>query len=242
MIKITSEFVGLDEFVKYIDKQDRERMPAVLVKALNNIAWAARAAVIEEMKLVFDRPTPWTLRRVFVEQASRERLYARVYIAEDKTDDKSPRYLVGEVEGGPRGQKPWERLLAQKGIIRDNQVLLPRQGLKLNQYGNVSPGVIRQILSGLQAGSDATQDSPLEGQGYKGKRAGRKVVRRFSASHNREGVATIWQWDGIKGKPLFTTVNRTNYKRRLRVVEVVNNIAERIAWDEFIKAFAEVNN
>jgi len=237
LFKITCEPLGLPDVKSWLDYQKDEAIPNAIVKGLNNTAFKARAAVIEEMKRVFDRPTPWALRRVYYDKATRERLYARIYMAEDRLEDKAPGFML-PLEGGPRGQKPWEKLLARKGIIGDNQVLLPRQGVETNQYGNVSPGLIRRILSGLQAGSDATQDSPLQGQGYRGTRAKRKVKRRYDAKKNREGVVTIWQWEDDKFTPLFTTVTRTRYKKRLRVNDVVDEVVDKILWDEFMAAMA----
>lgn len=238
MFKITCEPLGLPDVKSWLDYQKDEAIPKAIVKGLNNTAYKARLAVIEEMKRVFDRPTPWALRRVYYDKATRERLYARVYMAEDRLEDKAPGFML-PLEGGPRGQKPWERLLARKGIIGNNQVLMPRQGVELNQYGNASSGLIRGVLSGLQAGSDASQDSPLKGQGYRGTRAGRKVVRRFDTTKNREGVVTIWQWQGGDFTPLFTTVIRTRYKKRLRLNDVVNEVVDKILWDEFMAALTE---
>ena len=51
-------------------------------------------------------------------------------------------YLVPQVDGGQRKLKGFERAIGEGELV-------PALGAKLNQYGNVSPGQIRQILSVL---------------------------------------------------------------------------------------------
>lgn len=236
MIKAETE--GLKDVLKWLDDKQKDKVPDAAMKAVNATAKLAQKAVQEEMKKVFDRPTPYTLRSVWIEKAIKERLSAEVYIFNEWAGKgTSPiKYLWPEVEGGRRDQKPFEKLLSNIGVIGKNQFLMPWKA-RLNQYGNVSPGVIQQVLSGLQAGRDASQDSPLPGEGYKGTRANRTVAKRYFTTKNF-GNVVIWEVSEKTGKrtPLFVSTNRATYKRRLRFAEIVNNISDRCLVTEFIRA------
>lgn len=93
-----------------------------------------------EMKQVFDRPTPYTLNSLRIKYAQVNDLSAEVWFKEP--DRMGQHYLVPQVEGGPRKLKGFERALGNKKFA-------PGSGARLNQYGNISPGQIKQLLSVL---------------------------------------------------------------------------------------------
>lgn len=108
--------------------------------ALNKAGKLVKEAEVEEMKSVFDNPTRFTLNSLKLTPATKNDLKATVWFKEP--DRMGAHYLVPQVEGGSRKLKGFER-----GI--DLGELVPALGAKLNQYGNVSMGQIRQILSVL---------------------------------------------------------------------------------------------
>ena len=232
------EETGLKETLKWLSDKEKTHVPAAAMKAVNATANIAREAVYDEMRKVFDRPTPYTMRSVWINKAVKERLSAEVYIFNEWVGKgTSPiKFLWPEVEGGRRNQKPFETLLSNAGIIGKNQFLMPWKA-PLNQYGNVTPGTIQKVLSGLQAGRDATQDSPLPGDGYKGTRANRKVAKRYFTTKDF-GNVVIWEINESTKKrvPLFVSTNRATYKRRLRFVEIVNETVDRFLVTEFLRA------
>jgi hypothetical protein len=93
-----------------------------------------------EMKRVFKNPTRYTLNSLYIKYAKASDLTAVVWFKEP--DRMGEHYLVPQVEGGPRKLKGFERVLGNKEYI-------PGHGVRLNVYGNVSAGQIRQFLSVL---------------------------------------------------------------------------------------------
>lgn len=108
--------------------------------ALNQTAMDIRAEAKKEMQRVFDRPVPYTLRSVAFDRATYTDLTARVWHTEPERMSKH--YLTPQVEGGSRKLKGFERGLGLGELV-------PALGAKMTQYGNVSPGQLRQMLSVL---------------------------------------------------------------------------------------------
>lgn len=108
--------------------------------ALNQTAMAIRTEAAATMRKVFDRPVPYTLRSAVFDRATYTDLTARVWHAEPER--MSQHYLTPQVEGGERRLKGFERALGLGELV-------PAMGAKMDRYGNVSVGQIRQILSVL---------------------------------------------------------------------------------------------
>jgi hypothetical protein len=108
--------------------------------ALDKVAKEIKEREVEEMKDVFDKPVPYTLNSLKVTPTRNHQLKATVWFKEP--DRMGQHYLVPQVEGGKRKLKGFERALG-------NDEYVPGKGAKVNQYGNVSPGQLRQILSVL---------------------------------------------------------------------------------------------
>jgi hypothetical protein len=144
MIRIDTR--GIDSAVKGLEYLRKEKMPLATAKALNDTAWLIRERVMETMKGVFDRPTPFTLKSFWVHKASKRNLVARVDFEWSRLG-----YMKTQVEGGLRGRKRSEIALQKAGIMRHGQFWVPGKGARLNQYGNISGGQITQLLSVLGA-------------------------------------------------------------------------------------------
>src|SRR3712207_5175441 len=88
----------------------RERVPSITRNALNDVAFGARAAEVERIRGVFDRPTPLVQRSPLVRKATKETLVAEVYIRDDVSRGGTPpaKILAAQVSGGARGPKAFE--------------------------------------------------------------------------------------------------------------------------------------
>ena len=64
------------------------------------------------------------------------------------------KYLAPEMTGGPRGQKRFEKALGNAIGIGGGLYAVPGRGAPLDAYGNISRGMIRQILSRVGAAGD----------------------------------------------------------------------------------------
>lgn len=108
--------------------------------AIDKIAMAIKDAEVAEMKRVFDRPTPFTLNSLKVTRTKGHNMMATVWFKEpDRMEDH---YLVPQVEGTERKLKGFELAIWRTKFV-------PGKGVKLNQHGNVSRGLLVQIKSVL---------------------------------------------------------------------------------------------
>src|SRR5690606_17275008 len=99
---------------------------------------------------VFDRPTRITVNSVLYAKATKDRLYADVFIRDEASGGTPPaRYLLPEVEGGARRLKPFERLLQAQGVMPAGMFAVPGKGAQLDAFGNVPPSQVNQMLSQL---------------------------------------------------------------------------------------------
>ncbi len=121
-------------------------------KALTRLATGARTEVMTRMETLFDKPTPFTVKSIRYEMATRESLESRVYISDAAATGRSPhKYLGPEIEGGDRHYKRAEKALIAKGIMRPGQWIMPAEGMPLDAYGNIPGPMMVQILSRLSA-------------------------------------------------------------------------------------------
>ena len=120
--------------------------------ALTRTVTTARRDAMEEIRRVFDRPTPFTVNSVRYDMSTKDNPEARVYISDDAAKGLSPRkYLLPEIEGGGRNMKRSERALVNAGLMGSGQRMMPGRDLELNQYGNIPGGKMVSILSKLSA-------------------------------------------------------------------------------------------
>lgn len=142
-----------------LSETERRRMPRAVLVALNDSAFAVRGAWGTETLRVFDRPEPITQRAALVKKATPDNLQAEVFIRNEAFKGTPPsRYLISQVQGGPREQKPFERNLQSNPRAR--KFYVPGKGIEsqLDRYGNVPARVISKILSQLQARRDPAQN------------------------------------------------------------------------------------
>ena len=116
-----------------------EEHPKLMLRAAKSTAFGwvmpeIKAAISE----AFENPTPYTLNSTRFEITSSNPPVITIYLRQP--DRMGQHYLTAQVEGGERASKGFERAL---GI----GWLMPARGAKLNKYGNISPGQLRQILS-----------------------------------------------------------------------------------------------
>ena len=128
------------------------RGPVVAAIALTRTAKDVQAAIKEEMRSVFDRPTNYALNGTFLKTATRDRLEARVWVKDNPFGNGTPadRFLGPQIFGGARGHKGMERLLQANGMMPQGWFAVPGDGADLDASGNVRRGQIRQMLSQLK--------------------------------------------------------------------------------------------
>lgn len=147
---------NIPDFIKNVTENYKKQVKYATFIASRNTAFITRDVLINDMKKVFDRPTPWILRGVEVKKAfyeDRKTTQGSIVRLREEAGKGVPavKSLGSQVEGGTRALKGYERLLNSKGILPDGYYIVPGKGMKLDQYGNIPGSVIVSILSELQA-------------------------------------------------------------------------------------------
>ncbi len=156
----------------------RQHERALLV-ALDRTAVDVQAAERAEMQDSFDRPTPYTLRGVFVQRTRNRVPEAAVGLPSQRQSGARGAgvYLEPQIEGGRRELKGFERRIRQLGVMDGTQFIVPGRFARLDAYGNVSRGQILQVLSQLRAFGGAETVS-------------RNLVRRDGTRDNQDRSTT----------------------------------------------------
>lgn len=204
--------------------------PAALSIALTRTAEASKIAVIQEMRSVFDRPTPFTLSAIRVVDARSDRLQADVFFKDDgggRLMDSKTRY-GHQVTGGQRGIKSMEFLLRRAGVMGVSEFAVPGEAATLDAYGNMSRSQIIQIISWFQAFRDVGSklNSTKESRARKAKGTRSRYGQRFFLKRDRPGrgiyLATKTGFSGTWSiKPVLMFVSRAQYRPRLNFEGIV---------------------
>lgn len=130
------------------------QVPFAISLALNRTAAAVKDAEEREMRDVFDRPTPWTLRGVGSAPSTKSDLRAVVFL-KDRSAVSSGHppdvYLTPEIRGGTRNLKAFELAFRSAGVLPSSMMMVPGSAMTLDAYGNIPTGLIVQLLSYFKA-------------------------------------------------------------------------------------------
>jgi hypothetical protein len=200
--------------------------PFVTAYALTSTAKDIKAAEVDTMASVFDRPTRFTLNSLYVKPATKTDLVAEVYFKDGFGSVPAWRYLGPQVEGGPRVHKSHERALIRSGIMRADEFAVPGQGVTLDSFGNISGGTITRILSQLGAaeqtsGYKANQTKKSRARAKK-KGVGRYFLLRPGAGGraDRNVAPGIYYRAGLREMvPVIMFVKPPRYQKRFPFYE-----------------------
>jgi len=221
------------EITRHLDVTMRRHIPFASALALTRTVQFIAAKESEEMARVFDRPTPFTLNALYIRPATKQRLWAEVKI-KDEAFKGTPaiKYLAPQIFGGMRGRKAYEKQLIRAGMMPADMVTVPGQGAELDQYGNMKPTQISQMLSDLRARRDPLQNvTPRSAQ-----RRMRSRIRRatfyFSThptntrtAHLRGGIYKRLHFGfGSSIKPVLIFVKSARYRRRFDFYRIADQV------------------
>jgi hypothetical protein len=216
-----------------------KHIPRATGIALTRTAGLVQQAEVAEIRRVFDRPVPLTLKSVFIRSFNRGTLDVRVFLREEIFKGTPPAaYLLPQIVGGQRPLKRFEKALQSIRALPPGEMAVPGPGAKLNAYGNISQGLIVQILSALRATSDPGQHR-IVGQGRtvraKQKRNRKEYVvlrGRGSGSVGAKNVG-IYRKDGAKLVNVIRFIRPPTYRQRLDFSGVVRRVVRQRAGAEF---------
>jgi hypothetical protein len=181
------------EFITHLNDVGRKHMPEATRRALNSVAFNVMRAQAAHMERAFDRPTPFTLRSVRYQKATRDDLNAAVFFR-----GRDPHYLIPQVEGGTRPAKRIEDRLRARNILLPSEYVVPARGYPTDRYGNLPRSLWNRILSQLQAQADPQQRETARS----GARSRRRRTARYFVG-------------GLEGRsPIGSRLPRGIYERR----------------------------
>jgi hypothetical protein len=239
-MKLDLSVAGLDKVRKHIAVLSSDQLNQACAKALTDIAFQTRKAMQEEMRAVFDRPTPYVVSSVIVRPATPDRLEANVLPTYGGGKGIDPQQiLAAQAEGGARRDKRSESALRRVGLLPAGyQTAIPEQPYPGSDdgRGNLRGPFIVRLLSYLQAFGE---------QGYRANMTARRRAKLEARGVTAEGYRTIagvaffvaipgrartrhlapgiWAKSGTGGvvlKPVLMFVRAGTYSRRLDMARV----------------------
>lgn len=208
--------------------------------ALTRSAKDAQAAIKDEMRSVFDRPTAFALNGTFMKGATKANLEARVWVKDDAFGKGTPadRFLGPQIHGGARKQKGAERMLQRAGLLPAGWYAVPAVGAQLDAYGNVKRSQLVQILSQLKVQRGAGFESRATGSARSARTIARQGVTYFALPTATRGLQPGIYLKrrfahGTAIRPVFIFVAAARYQPRLKFFDVGQAAAEHSFFGHF---------
>lgn len=222
-----------------LQKLRTQRMPFATVVALTKTAQAVRSDLVEEMRRVFDRPTPWTLNSLFLRGATKSNPVATVWFKDFAPKGTAAgKYLSPQIEGGQRRQKRFEKALSRLVPgLGTTLYAVPGKKCDVDAYGNISRGQITKILSSLRVSNDPTQNARADRKSRGTRRGERYFVGRPAGGNGPLGV-WLRRPDAVI-YPIIIFVGRAHYRPRFDFYGVARRTVARTFPGEMSKAWSQ---
>lgn len=188
--------------------------------ALTRTAKAVEEKQKREMRDVFDRPTPYTLASTYTKPATKAKLVAEVGL-KNFASKATPavKFLQAQVRGGSRRMKRFEKALQAVGAMPAGFRAVPGEAAQRDQYGNMKPSQIVQILSWFKAFPEMGYRANMSAKRRASLQKGSKTRQGFAYFAGRPGDRLpdgIWQRFNFAGgsaiKPVIIFVRSANYQ------------------------------
>jgi len=221
---------------------ERQNLPFAVLQAVNATAYEIRAQWERVAPRVFDRPTSLTRKAAMYRKATKQRLFAEIFLRDEAFKGTPPaKYLAPQVEGGERRKKAFEVLLQRKGLMPAGQFAVAGRRATLDAYGNVAAGQVRQILSQLQAGAEQgyVSNETAVSRTRRTRREARKFGRTYDyfVLNKRKGKLRpgIYERSNDRSRAIrsiFIFTSRATYRPRYDIF----GLAQR-QWDKLMPFF-----
>ncbi len=233
----------LRQVTQFLNDIERKQLPFATALALTNTAKAVEAAELREIDNVFDRPTNYTRKSLYVRPATKSRLVAEVGVKDFASNARPPiKWLIAQIAGGPRALKGIESQLQRVGRMPPGALLVPAAGMPRDSFGNVNRGMLQRLISDLKA---QRFDVYANTTATSAKRRLRSRTRRASfffstwpvtksTAHLTPGIYQRSHFGfGTAIKPAFIFVDRAYYAKRFDF----HGIAQRVSSQEWPRQF-----
>ena len=215
-MEIKFRIEGMDKLSATLKNAEKQLRYAA-ARAATQTAVKVKEQLVKEMQEVFSKPTPFTLRSIYVLPATKDNLTAEVGLK-----DQAVKYLRPQIEGGTREKKRSEKWL--------NSFYTPGAAMPLNAYGNITPGRITQILSVTKTHPDIYSRTTSRSK----KR--NKALPIYFIKRDKTGklIPGVWQRVGKrKVRPKLIFIDNPQYHKRFDFY----GIGQRTAIREFKRIF-----
>jgi hypothetical protein len=214
------------DVARWLDDAQKKQVPFAMALAMTLTANDVKAAEIDLMKRVFDRPTPYAINALRVVPATKRTMVASVTFREFG-GIPAKRFLNPEVHGGPRSRKSHEMQLAP--LMRGFQHAVPARGLERDGYGNVKGAVFRKIISQLKVSNDPQLNASGSGRS--------KRKRKNNAYFIPKKGGAVYQRTGAGVKPVLVFVKAPRYRKRFPFYETAQSVVAKRFHVNFATAF-----
>ena len=215
-------------------KELEKDIDAIRIKTMNDTAWIVKKKLSEEMARVFDRPTPFTLRSIFIKPATETKEYVEIGLINEVSKGRAPsKYLQSSILGGQRPEKRFEYWMRQAGILPQGMFIVPGPAAPLNQYGNIQGGEYTRILSWLKAHPDVYSRTTS-----KSKRSKKGKAYDYFLRGTQGHMQGLWKHVTATDRisPVLLFVKQPQYEQRFKFFEVADQTAANEVGAMFIKA------
>lgn len=228
----------LDDLVRKL-KVRADQVPFATAVALTRTAQIAQARIENAFPEVFDRPTPYTMKALYLKPATKTRLEALIKLKDDAgKGTPAAKYLLAQITGGRRRYKRLESALYARGILPEGYYAVPGQGAQMDAYGNMNRGQVVKVLSALGAAERVSGFMANRTEASKKRR--KNLPEYFVApvgGHLYPGVYQRFKFAmGSAIKPILVFVKPPEYKKRLPFQEIVSRTVDTEFPYEFEKA------
>ena len=143
------------EFMRSLSRVEREQIPFAMSLAINMTADQVMTDNKQQMEARLNRPTRFTLNSQRKTFATRRRPISTISFKQFGSGTSPGIYLRAIIEGGPRGQKAFERAMEKKRLLDRGMKLVPGRDARPNAYGNLPRSQYMRIIK--SAGPSNTQ-------------------------------------------------------------------------------------
>lgn len=232
-------------------------------EATRKTAFDVRDAAVQKMEEVFDNPVRFTTNSL--QTTFDKKTGVATVEPKDGYWSRADNYLDVQISGTNRKQKAFERALQASGLLPNGWHAVPGEAAKLDSFGNMSVGQIKQILSWFNAaepyaGSTQNKTTATRAKARKGTRSKRgyeffaaRPGHRIGARSWKNGrtqnltpgiyLRTFFSFEGARGgrsssmQPVLIFVKNTSYRKRYPFYETARKAVEQNYERQFIKAF-----
>lgn len=233
------------------------QVPFVTALGITKVGQAVQKHFKDQLPKVFDRPTDFTVRGVFLETATKSRPVATVFFpdsSENRGRDQREYIRPGAQGTSARSQKKTENLLTRMGYLPAGWITVPGSFFKngrLDAYGNISGAYYKQIIRGLRIKNTKGPAKPVSraSQVRADKMGVDSEFFAVSTGTNKLGKNGGWLPSGVyrrtgpggrKLQQYLIFVRRASYKKRFDLAAQAQTAINASAPAAFAEAISEM--